>query len=389
LAWGIFTAALVVKILVQGLDHSLYGDFVIGPRRWWADLPMYDTLAYYYSPTFAVLFTPFAILPDWLGQTLWGSLSAGLFAWSLRVFYRDVLPKTWPWQAEPIFLSLVLAASARGLWSLQSNAILMAGILFGASAIVRRQWWRAAFLLAAPGHIKLWPVVAGGLVSVLWPRKLIGRFALACAALALVPFLTKTPAIIVNYYQSWSQRLIDRQATAQRFTGYRDAWTIWEQIHSPVDKRAYFILEAAAGLAVLGWSLWLRYSRGTKRSDAEIVTYTLAAWASWQLLFGPGTERLTYLIIAPFAAWAVITSFVERRHQWLAAAAFLTTFVLGAGFAERILIRVTPTAAALQPLGIIVFAAWLALHAATADRWRQSSTALQTQVKSSDRRLAA
>jgi len=260
--------------------------------------------------------------------------------------------------------------------------------LFGAVAVVRGQWWRAALLLAAPVHIKLWPIVAGGLLSVLWPKKMIGRFTIACTALALVPFLTKAPAGVIGYYQAWSGRLIDRQATAQRFTGYRDAWTIWEQIHRRVDKQAYLILEATAGLAVVGWSLWLRHSRRTDRSDAEIVTYTLAAWASWQLLFGPGTERLTYLIIAPLAAWAVITSFVERRHQWLATAAFLTTFLLGAGFAERILVRITPAAVALQPVGVIVFAAWLVLHAATADRW-QTSAALQVRLKSSDRRLAA
>jgi len=387
--WVVFAVALIVKILVQGLDHSLYGDFVIGPRRWWADLPMYDTLAYYYSPTFAVLFTPFALLPDWLGQTLWGLISVTLFLWSLRVFYRDVLPRHWPWQAEPIFLTLVLAASARGMWSLHSNAILMASIFFGASAVVRRQWWRAAFLLAAPVHIKLWPIVAGGLLSVLWPKKMIGRFAVACTALALIPLITKAPAGVAGYYRSWAQRLIDRQATAQRFAGYRDAWTIWEQVHRPVDKQAYFILSAAAGLAVLGWLLRLRHSRRTDRSDAEMVTYALAAWASWQLLFGPGTERLTYLIIASFAAWSVITSFLERRHRWFATAAFLTTFLLGAGFAERILIRVVPAAVALQPVGVILFAAWLVLHVATADRWRQPSAALQTQLKSSDRRLAA
>lgn len=367
MAWGIFAVTLVVKILVQGLDHSLYGDFVIGPRRWWADLPMYDTLAYYYSPTFAVLFTPFAILPDWLGQTLWGLAGASLFLWSLRVFYRQVLSKTCPGQGEPFFLILVLAASARGMWSLQSNAILMAGILFGAAAVVRGQWWRAAFLLAAPVHIKLWPIVAGGLLSVVWPKKMIGRLAIACAALAMIPFLTKAPRRVADYYESWSQRLIDRQANAQRFTGYRDAWTIWEQIHSPVHKGAYFVMEAAAGLAVLGWSLWLKHPRSLKRSDAEIVICTLAAWASWQLLFGPGSERLTYLIIAPFASWAVIRSFVERR-QGLATVAFLTTFVLGAGFAERIMVRAAPAAVALQPIGIILFVIWLARDAKTSRR---------------------
>src|SRR5262249_2465060 len=184
----------VMQILVQVLSHSLDGVFVIGPRRWWAGVPMYDTLAYYYSPTFAVLFTPFAILPDWLGQAIWGLLSVGLFVWSLRAFYRDVIPNSLPWQAEPIFLILVLAASARGIWSLQSNAILTAGILFGAAAVVRRRWWSAAFLLAAPVHIKLWPIVAGGLLSVQWPKKMIGRFAIACTALAVIPFLTKAPA---------------------------------------------------------------------------------------------------------------------------------------------------------------------------------------------------
>jgi hypothetical protein len=401
LAWVVFSAALVVKILAQGLDHSLYGDFVIGPRRWWAGLPMYDTLAYYYSPTFAVLFTPFAILPDWLGQTLWGLLSVWLLVWGLRVFYRDVLCWSSAFRlfrqgvagsassAEPIFLTLVLAASARGIWSLQSNAILMAGMLLGAAAVVRRQWWRAAFLLAAPVHIKLWPIVAGGLLSVLWPKKMIGRFAIACTALAIIPFLTKAPSEVISYYRSWTQRLIDRQATAQRFTGYRDAWTIWEQIHSPVDKQAYFVMTAAAGLAVLGWSLWLRHSRRTDCSDAEIVTYTLAAWASWQLLFGPGTERLTYLIIAPFAAWAVITSFLEHRHQWLGAAAFVTTFFLGAGFAERILVRIAPAAIALQPVGVILLAAWLTLHVASDKSWKKTATGTETPLENPGSRLAA
>src|SRR5262249_10957186 len=94
-------------------------------------------------------------------------------------------------------------------------------------------------------------------------------------------------------------------------------------------------------------------------------TYTLSAWTSWQLLFGPGTERLTYLIIAPFAAWAVVTSFLEHRHQWLGAAAFVTTFFLGAGSAERILVRVAPAAIALQPVGLLLSAAWRALCAAS------------------------
>src|SRR5262245_29020068 len=90
-AWVCLAAAVCVKILVEGQGHSVYGAFVTGPRQWWAGGTMYDSRGYYYSPTFSVLFTPFAMLPDWLGQFAWGLLSIGLFVWSLRIFYRDVM----------------------------------------------------------------------------------------------------------------------------------------------------------------------------------------------------------------------------------------------------------------------------------------------------------
>ena len=124
---------------------------------------------------------------------------------------------------------------------------------------------------------------------------------------------------------------------------------------------------------MLAWCVWLKQSRGGNRPVAEIVTYTLAAWASWQLLFGPGTERLTYMIVAPFAAWAMMTSYLERRNFVLSSAVFATMFILGAGFAERFLIRSIPASVAVQPIGVIMFATWLLQHAATSNPWRLTS----------------
>jgi alpha-1,2-mannosyltransferase len=358
--WGVFAVALCLKILVEGNSHSVYGAFVSGPRGWWSDSQMYVDRGYYYSPTFSVLFTPFAVFPDRIGQLLWGLSSVGLFVWSLRVFFRDALPEQWPRETEAAFLGLALIGSLRGIWSLQSNAILMACILFGAAAMLRCRWWRAAWLLAAPIYIKVWPVVIAGLFSVHAPRKLLPRLALATVALAAVPFATKAPSAVAAYYQTWMNRLADRQVTADRFTGYRDAWTIWEQISTPVNQRAFFLLQAGAGLAVLGFTIWLR---NKKFRTAEFVTYMLAAWATWQLLFGPGSERLTYLIAAPFAAWALIKSYLARQDFWLALTAFFTMFLIGMGSTERLLAQLSPSAIAIQPIGVIVFAVWLVRHA--------------------------
>ena len=359
-AWGVLAVALCIKVVIEGNRHSVFGAFELGSRGWWSDSKVYENSGFYYTPTFSVLFSPFAFLPAPWGQMLWGLLSAGAFLWSLRVFYRHVLPATWQRDAEAAFLLLVLAGSLRGIWSLQSNTVLMACILFAAAAIVRYRWWRAAWLLAAPVYIKVWPAVAAGLLAVHWPRKLIGRLTLACLALACVPFLTKLPTKVIDGYHEWIECLDQRQSTALRFTGYRDAWTIWEQIRTPVDKHAYFALQATAGLATLAWSLCLRRRN---RPPAEILIHTLAMWSVWQLLFGPGAERLTYLIIAPFTAWALITSFFERRSLWLAVAAFATLFFFGSGNAERILTHWFPAAIALQPIGLILFAGWLIRHA--------------------------
>ncbi len=373
-AWVIFAAALCVKVLIEGNGHSVYGAFVSGTRNWWAGQPMYLDRGYYYSPTFSVLFTPFALWPDRVGQLLWGLSSVTVFVWSLRVFYRDVLPQHWPREAEAAFLLLSLIGSLRGMWSLQSNAVLMACILGATAAIVRYRWWKAAWLLAAPVYIKVWPIVIGGLLAVHWPKKLLGRLTLACAALAMVPFATKAPAFVADIYKDWIECLAARQGTAMRFTGYRDAWTIWEQIHSPVSHHGYFWLQATAGLAVLGFSVWVR-----RRNPRELITCTLAAWSAWQLLFGPGSERLTFLIIAPFAAWSLMTTYFERRNFRLALVAFVTMFIFGSGGMERILVRVLPAAVAIQPIGVILFCIWLVRHAWQANG-RQSSSAGSTFV---------
>ncbi|MCC7084392.1 MAG: DUF2029 domain-containing protein [Pirellulales bacterium] len=380
--WVAFSVALCAKVLVEGDRHSVYPAFAGAGRDWMAGEVMYDHQGYYYSPTFSVFFIPFSMLPNRLGQVLWGLLSVGLYLLSLRGFYRHALPRHWPRAMEAGFLLLALIGSLRSIWSLQSNTLLIACILFAASAIVRGRWWRAAWLLAAPIYIKVWPAIAGGLLSLHWPRKLIGRGIAVCAALACAPFFTKPSMVVIGYYRDWFQCLLAREVGPGRFTGYRDAWTIWEQFSSQVNPKAYFVLQAIGGLVTLAWCLSLRMNgREGRRTAPELVTLTLAAWSVWQLLLGPGTERLTYIVIAPFAAWAMIASYLEKRLFRLAIVAFVTTFILGAGGIERMLIQWMPAAVALQPTGVILFAVWLVCHAQRDHSWEG-----QTIVASPERR---
>lgn len=346
-----------LKWLVQPDKPGVYSIFAEASRHWWSGEPLYVDYPgidiFRYPPTFAVAFSPFAALPDPIGSGLWNLLSLSLLFWALRLAVARLFPWQWSSREEGWFLVLTLCGTIRGFWSAQSNALLLALLLLACIAILEGKWWCAAFLVAVPMFIKLWPVALIMLLSVYWPRRLPGRVIVASGVLAALPFLTRPWHEVVTAYHGLYQVLV--RTAPLRWHGYRDAWTIWEQI-AEVDRGWYLVLQGSGALAVLGWCLW---QRRVLSSDRHLLTVTVAAWASWQLLLGPATERLTYGLVAPFTSAAVILSFARHRLRGLAVAAWLMTVVLGSGGAERTLLPVFPAAPAIQPAGAAVFAIWL------------------------------
>jgi alpha-1,2-mannosyltransferase len=362
--WAFLAVGVSLKTALRGHAHSVYPVFAAASQHWWADKPLYADYeksegidGYRYSPTFAVAFTPFCLLPDRVGAILWALVSIGLLVWALHVLARDVLPGDWPAWREGAFLTLSLLGSAVGIWSGQSNAILPALIAFGLAAIVRGRWWTASWLLAVPVFIKLWPMAVVLLLMVCWPRKLIWRFAVVCVVLALVPFLTRPPSIVAWQYHEWYVSLTG--PLQGRWTGYRDAWTIWEQLCPPVHRHAYMALQLVTAVGVLGWCVW---QRQRVQSTGHLLTLIFSMWVSWQLLFGPGTEQLTYGIIAPSASWAVLVSLAEKKARWLTWTAYAALTYLPAHDVEKAVLGAFPAGMILLPIGVVLFVVWLVWH---------------------------
>jgi len=356
--WLLLAVAASVKAVTRPGVHSVYPYFPVAARHWWANLNLYDHYPgfdpYRYSPTFAVAATPFGLIPDSWGGVVWIIGSVGLLFWALRSWARISLPGGWTPGREAVFLALALPVSIGGIWSAQSNALILAMVLLAMLAITRQQWWRASWLLAAPVFIKIWPLVVLLLLLVRWPRQLAARFAAAVAILAAVPFGTKPWPFVCQQYHDWYVCLTG--PLQGRWGGYRDAWTIWEQLAAPVDAHAYKLLQLATLAAVFGWCFW--QSRRTP-SDASFLAAVLAIWSAWQLLFGPGTERLTYGLVAPSLAAAVLASHRSRRLRGLILAAWLLTTLFSMGDIEKEVARVMPHAEILLPCGIVAFFAGL------------------------------
>ncbi|HVU88961.1 MAG TPA: glycosyltransferase family 87 protein [Pirellulales bacterium] len=356
--WIVFFVVCGGKAVVSPVKHNSYSSFETGAELWLADLNMYQGSFYEfrYGPTFAFLFTPLTLLPMWLGSLLWMWFNLAAFAWALRALVRDILPGRWSPNQEGAFLILVLLATYRGFWTAQTNMLILTCLVAALLAVAQRRWAVAALFLAVPVHIKVWPAAAALLIIACWPRALTARFVAALVAVAALPLAIKWPWLVWARYADWHRALTGKMQIRH---DYHDMWTLLEVFQRP-DTTAYAIWQVSFGILVLASCLWQK-QRGA--STKQMSTFLLGIWAAWQLSFGPGTERATFGLIAPLTAWGLITAFSIERGRSLMLLAFGLTVLGGLGQVERALQPMFPLAAALHPLGIMVFAGWLLEYA--------------------------
>ena len=207
---------LSVKFAFWPEDHSVYYPcYETGGQFWSAGKDMYSPgvcpVDFRYGPAAAMALAPFAALPTWLGGLLWIWLNLGVFFASLWALMRRILPGDWTPQRQGVYLGLVLLGTARSLWSGQSNLLIFAMVAMAAAAIVENRWWKAAWLLAIPVHIKAWPLAAGLLLSACRPRALAARLGACLLGVAALPFLTKPFALVCQRYYGWFAVLTGRR----------------------------------------------------------------------------------------------------------------------------------------------------------------------------------
>jgi uncharacterized membrane protein len=158
-----------------------------------------------YSPTFALLFVPFAALPAWIVAPLWSLLNFVVAFVGVDRAVKEDAPKR-------VALTLALGGILLATDGDQSN-LLVTGMFLLAFALAERDRGGAAgqvTLVAA--HVKLFPVFGG--VFLLFRRdrwRLLPGFAIASAAWALLPLIVLSPSGLAMQYRSWF-RLLGRDS---------------------------------------------------------------------------------------------------------------------------------------------------------------------------------
>src|SRR4051812_26293369 len=167
---ALWIAAIVATTLQQGVTHQ-HNNFLIFRAAsvhllydvdLYAAYPALHADFYKYSPTFALLFLPFALMPFWLAMLAWNALNAG----TLYVALGLVLPR----RAATIARAIAFFDMLGSLQNVQSNALVAALIIFTFAAYERRHTTLGTLAAIAGVYIKLFPLAAVSF-AIFHPRK--------------------------------------------------------------------------------------------------------------------------------------------------------------------------------------------------------------------------
>ncbi len=347
-AWGTILLFVSVRVFISPEKKTVYPMLSASANLWWHADELYEPFrrpdvqpGYRYSPTCAILMTPFGWLPDSLGGVLWRLLSVAAMLGALRWFERSVLPQA---ASAELFAWLSLATIPLALHSInngQANILVIAYMLASVAAVADRRWTLASVLIAAAFICKLYPLALGMVLILLYPRQLLGRAAVALAASLLLPFLCQHPDYVLGQYAKWIALLgaEDRTSIPLREM-YRDLWLLIHLYDLPVSRTAYHVLQVLAGAAVAGLC-WHRRQLGW--STRALLTSSSALAIAWMMLLGPATESCSFVLLAPSLAWSIVDAAHARWRPrnallWSSCVLFVLSVILG-GFSETVWIH--------------------------------------------------
>ena len=200
--WYLISALALIKILKGGN----YNNFLIFKYTFFSlidqknlFLPQPENFQHYnlYGPIFSVLIAPFAILPNWLGHTLWTFFNSFILLYAIRK-----LPLS-----SGMTLAILLIASHENLTSIlssQFNPSMTAIILLTYSFIDQKKDFWAALMIVLGTFIKLYGIV--GLAFFFFSKNkltLISGLIFWGALAFSIPMLFSSPGYILQTYKDW------------------------------------------------------------------------------------------------------------------------------------------------------------------------------------------
>ncbi|MGA3066741.1 MAG: glycosyltransferase 87 family protein [Tepidisphaeraceae bacterium] len=330
-------------------QRGIYDIYKLAGEHWLAGNNIYDNrdslIGFRYAPLIAAFMSPLAKVPDVVGSILFRTVNVAVFIVGAFAFLDRVVCAPRRTRAEAAFWLVLAPLAFSGLTDLQVNALATGLMMLAVAALPQSKWNFAAACLTGAVLLKAYPIALMLPIILLWPRQMGWRCALALLLGLAAPFLLQRPAFVWDQYHRWFHlMLLNERHHLPMNLWYRDVRLPLGRMGVFVSDRAYLVLQLAAALWVAGVVVSLQ----RKPINWRLHLGTLYGMtAGWMLAFGPASEGVTYIMLAPALTWLTVDALTQphaKAWRW----AIVTLF---ACFAATELSLWFPFGRALRNLG--------------------------------------
>lgn len=378
IVWAVAVSAVVVRAILAPHQNTVFTVFRDAGSAWLNGANLYSQVGkYLYSPLAAAFFSLFAWMPEPTGAALWRLVIVGVYLSSFIIWLRHFGKGLIDAEFYSLGTLLLLPLSLGNLNNGQASLLVISLLLGACLAIEARRWALGALLIAAATFFKIYPLVIGLLLVVIYPRRLGPWLFLSLLVLWLLSLGLQNPLYVLQQYHDWLGCLgADQRRVSGELGSWRDFWLLLRIVRLPITVPAYAVLQALAGavLAVFCW--WAR--RMARWEERNLIWTAFTLGCLWITLFGPSTELSTYVFLAPSLAFAGAATWRPNQPDtgepiasrvWLTAT-YLLFIVAEALNAWVPMIRQNNYLHALQPIAALSFTAFVFVRAIQAGRSR-------------------
>jgi hypothetical protein len=209
IAW--FALALIA--VIAELAHDSINNYLIFKGVFWHTIDEQHLYTPYpaeyedmnhYGPLFSLMIAPFAVLPNWLGCTLWALTNAAVLYYAilrLKLTQKNLL----------IVLAITAIEMMTSIHNVQFNPMVAAWIILAYVLVDEENDFWATLFIAAGFLVKIYGIAA--LLFFVFSKhklKFIGSFILWLIVLVCIPMIYSSPAYIITSYQNWYESLVQK-----------------------------------------------------------------------------------------------------------------------------------------------------------------------------------
>jgi hypothetical protein len=300
---GFFFAFLITLKEAARLSYNNFQIFSYGSLDFWTGNNPYSGWGhlsilekpldvFLYGPLFSILFTPFALLPEWLSVFFWN-----IFTYTLFYFSIFTLPDQFSFVKKKFIFFFTVLLLFTSLLSVQFNPVVAALFLFSFTLLEKKHGFWAVLLIFLSGFTKVYGIFQITML-LFYPR--FWKNALYAVLIGIVFLFLPLVHIpfneLVSYYQSWIEAVVNHSKALRFYSIYRPVCLFFNSIEP-------FMGFISLGVLLVILSFTLLKLKLFKESFLHRAQF-LGILMSWAILFGVSSERHTYVIaMVGYAIW--------------------------------------------------------------------------------------